>query len=95
MSLSHVWPQAHAEDQGRRRIGDYDETPPRINGIDDLKAHAGEDLGVTSWHDVTQTVGAVDDVPAGVMVTSAVSFEREGGEKPVCVAETLMLAYAS
>jgi hypothetical protein len=59
MSLSRVWPQAHAEDQGRRRIGDYDE-PLRINGIDDLKAHAGEDLGVTSWHDVTQTVGAVD-----------------------------------
>jgi hypothetical protein len=29
------------------------------------------------------------------MVTSELSFEREGGDKPVCVAETLMLAYAS
>ncbi len=25
-----------------------------INGMDELKAHAGEDLGVTGWHDVTQ-----------------------------------------
>jgi acyl dehydratase len=30
------------------------ETPLTINGIDELKAHAGEDLGVSSWHDVTQ-----------------------------------------
>ena len=29
-------------------------TPLTINGIDELKAHAGEDLGVSSWHDVTQ-----------------------------------------
>jgi hypothetical protein len=26
------------------------------------------------------------------MVTSELTFEREGGNKPVCVAETLMLA---
>ena len=25
-----------------------------INGIDELKAHAGEDVGVSGWHDVTQ-----------------------------------------
>ena len=150
------------------------ETPLTINGIDELKAHAGEDLGVSSWHDVTQAdvnafadltgdqqwihvdperaratpfggtiahgyytlalgprflgellrvdgigfmlnyglnklrfpaalpvgdrvrmhlrLGAVDDVSGGVMVTSEVTFEREGGDKPVCVAETLMLA---
>ena len=37
-------------------------------------------------------LGAVDDVSGGVMVTSELTFEREGGEKPVCVAETLMLA---
>jgi acyl dehydratase len=38
--------------------------------------------------------GAVDDVSGGVMVTSELTFEREGGEKPVCVAEALMMAYA-
>ena len=150
------------------------ETPLTINGIDELKAHAGEELGVSSWHDVTQAdvdafadltgdqqwihvdperargtpfggtiahgyytlalgprflgellrvdgigfmlnyglnklrfpaalpvgdrvrmhlrLGAVDDVSGGVMVTSELTFEREGGNKPVCVAETLMLA---
>ena len=26
-------------------------TPLTINGIDELKAHAGDDLGVSSWHD--------------------------------------------
>jgi acyl dehydratase len=154
-----------------------DQTPLTINGIDELKAHAGEDLGVSSWHDVTQAdvdtfaeltgdrqwihidparasetpfggtiahgyytlslgprfleellridgmgfilnyglnrlrfpaalpvgdrvrmhlrLGAVDDVAGGVMVTSELSFEREGGDKPVCVAETLMLCHAA
>ena len=153
------------------------ETPLTITGIDELKAHAGEDLGVSSWHDVTQAdvdafaeltgdrqwihidpvraretpfggtiahgyytlslaprfleellrvdgmglmlnyglnklrfpaalpvgdrvrmhlrLGAVDDVSGGVMVSSLLTFEREGGEKPVCVAEALMLAYAA
>jgi acyl dehydratase len=152
------------------------ETPLTINGVDELKAHAGQDLGVSSWHDVTQAdvdtfadvtgdrqwihidparagdtpfggtiahgyytlslaarfleellrvdggfmlnyglnklrfpaplpvgdrvrmhlrLGAVDDVSGGVMVTSELIFEREGGEKPVCVAEALMLAYAA
>jgi acyl dehydratase len=149
-------------------------TPLTIKGIDELKAHAGDDLGVSSWHDVTQAavdafaeltgdrqwihidpvraretpfggtiahgyytlslaprfleelllvegvsallnyglnkvrfpaalpvgdrvrmhlrLAAVDDVPGGVMVTSDLTFEREGGDKPVCVAEALMLA---
>jgi acyl dehydratase len=149
-------------------------TPLTINGIDELKAHAGEDLGASSWHDVTQAdvdafadltgdrqwihvdperarktpfggtiahgyytlslaphfleellrldgvgvmlnyglnklrfpaalpvgdrvrmhlrLGAVDDVSGGVIVTSELTFEREGGDKPVCVAEALMLA---
>ncbi len=40
-------------------------------------------------------LGAVDDVSGCVMLTSKLTFEREGGEKPVCVAETLILAYAS
>ena len=153
------------------------EIPLTINGIDELKAHAGEDLGVSSWHDVTQAdvdmfakvtgdqqwihvdperaretpvggtiahgyytlslaarfleellrvdgagvmlnygvnrlrfpaalpvgdrvrmhlrLGAVDDVSGGVMVTSELTFEREGGDKPVCVAEALMLVLSA
>ena len=146
-----------------------------INGIDELKAHAGEDLGVSAWHDVTQAevdafadatgdhqwihvdperaretpfggtiahgyytlsltpsfldevlrlegiafminyglnkvrfpaalpvgdrvrmhlrLASVDDASGGVMLTTGLTFEREGGEKPVCVAESLMLVY--
>jgi len=37
---------------------------------------------------------AVDDVPGGQQATYAVTFEREGGTKPVCVAE-LLLRYAA
>jgi acyl dehydratase len=147
-----------------------------INGIDELRAHAGEDLGVSGWHDVTQAeidafadatgdhqwihvdpdraretpfggtiahgyytlslaprfleellrvdgmafmvnyglnklrfpaalpvgdrvrmhlrLASVDDARGGVMLNTELTFEREGGEKPVCVAESLMLAYA-
>jgi len=147
-----------------------------LNGIDEVKAHVGRELGVSEWHDVTQEdinafadvtgdhqwihvdleraaaspfggtiahgyytlslapkfsyelfnfegfafavnygvnkvrfpaplpVGSrvrmraelksVDDVPGGIQVATALTFERDGGEKPVCVAETLMRAYA-
>ncbi|WP_129838764.1 MaoC family dehydratase [Streptomyces sp. RFCAC02] len=36
---------------------------------------------------------AADDVPGGVQVTLAVTVEREGGDKPVCVAETVTRHY--
>jgi acyl dehydratase len=36
----------------------------------------------------------VQDIPGGIQVQTTLTFEREGGEKPVCVAETLMRAYA-
>jgi acyl dehydratase len=36
---------------------------------------------------------SVDDVPGGAQVATEVTFEREGGEKPVCVAETLARVY--
>jgi acyl dehydratase len=147
-----------------------------INGLDELKGRAGDDVGVSEWHDVTQAevnafadatgdhqwihvdterardtpfggtiahgyytlslasrfieellrvegvtfmvnygldkvrfpeplpvgdrvrmrlrLAAVDDVPGGVQLTSVLTFEREGGEKPVCVAESLSRAYA-
>jgi acyl dehydratase len=33
------------------------------------------------------------DVPGGAQMTVEVTFEREGGDKPVCVAETLARVY--
>ena len=36
---------------------------------------------------------SVDDVPGGVQLTSRVTVEREGGDKPVCVAETITRLY--
>jgi acyl dehydratase len=142
-----------------------------LTGIDDIKAKVGEELGVSSWHEVTQedintfaevtgddqwihvdverakdtpfggtiahgyytlslapkftyelfsfegfafgvnygvnkvrfpaplpvgsrvrmraTLAGVDDVPGGIQIATALTFEREGSEKPVCVAETL------
>jgi acyl dehydratase len=147
-----------------------------INGIDDLRANVGEELGVSSWYEVTQddidafagvtgdrqwihvdperaadtpfggtiahglytlslgprftyelfsvdgfafalnygfgkvrfpaplpvgsrvrmraTLSNVEDVPGGVQVTVTQTFEREGGDKPVCVAESLVRFYA-
>jgi acyl dehydratase len=146
-----------------------------LNGIDELKTRAGEDLGVSDWHEVTQAeidtfaeatgdhqwihvdperardtpfggtiahgyytlalasrfmedlmrvdgmamminyglnkvrfpaplpVGdrvrmhmrltAVDDVAGGAQLTTMLTFEREGSEKPVCVAESVSRAY--
>ena len=146
-----------------------------IEGIDGLRAHAGEDIGVSDWHVVTQSevdafaeatgdhqwihvdperaratpfggtiahgyytlsltarfleellrvddvalmvnyglnkvrfpaalpvgdrvrmhlgLGAVDDMPGGVILTAELSFERAGGSKPVCVAESLVCVY--
>jgi acyl dehydratase len=36
---------------------------------------------------------SLEDVPGGAQMTVEVTFEREGGDKPVCVAETLARVY--
>ena len=36
-----------------------------------------------------------EDVPGGVQLTTTCTFEVEGGEKPVCVAETLTRVFSS
>ncbi|MEU6525917.1 MaoC family dehydratase [Streptomyces sp. NPDC046924] len=41
----------------------------------------------------TAKVTAVDEVAGGVQVTTAFTVEREGGEKPVCVAESVARYY--
>jgi acyl dehydratase len=34
-------------------------------------------------------LAAVEEIPGGAQLTTELTFEREGGEKPVCVAESL------
>ena len=43
---------------------------------------------------VTARLKDVDDVPGGAQMTLELTFERDGGEKPVCIAETLARVYA-
>jgi acyl dehydratase len=38
-------------------------------------------------------IASVEDVPGGIQMATACTFEREGGDKPVCVAETLARLY--
>ena len=38
-------------------------------------------------------IASVEDVPGGIQMATALTFEREGAEKPVCVAETLVRLY--
>jgi acyl dehydratase len=38
-------------------------------------------------------ISAVDDIPGGIQMATTCTFEREGGDKPVCVAETLARLY--
>ena len=36
---------------------------------------------------------SVEDIPGGAQIATELTFEREGGEKPVCVAESLSRVY--
>jgi acyl dehydratase len=40
------------------------------------------------------TLQAVEDIPGGAQVTWLVSVEREGSDKPVCVAESISRRYS-
>ena len=39
-------------------------------------------------------IASVEDIPGGVQLANTLTFEREGGERPVCVAESLTRLYA-
>jgi acyl dehydratase len=41
------------------------------------------------------TLDTIDDVPGGVQFKVTQTFEREGGDKPVCVAEHLVRLYGA
>jgi acyl dehydratase len=38
-------------------------------------------------------LASVEDIPGGAQLMTELTFESEGGEKPVCVAETLVRVY--
>ena len=46
-------------------------------------------LPVGSRVRVTAKLASVEDIPGGAQTTLELTFEREGGDKPVCVAETV------
>ena len=52
-------------------------------------------LPVDSRVRMRATLTSVDDVPGGIQMKVTQTFEREGGEKPVCVAEQLVRLYNS
>ena len=39
------------------------------------------------------TLAAADEIPGGLQMTVTQTFEREGGDKPVCVAESVSRIY--
>jgi acyl dehydratase len=39
------------------------------------------------------TLKALEEMPGGAQITTELSFEREGADKPVCVAESLSRVY--
>jgi acyl dehydratase len=50
-------------------------------------------LPVDSRVRMRATLASVDDVPGGIHLVVRQTFEREGGEKPVCVAESVSRLY--
>jgi acyl dehydratase len=40
------------------------------------------------------TLTSAEDIPGGLQITTTATFETEGGDKPVCVAEQLTRVYA-
>jgi acyl dehydratase len=52
-------------------------------------------LPVGSRVRMTARLAKLEDVPGGAQMTLELTFERDGGEKPVCVAETLARVYTA
>jgi acyl dehydratase len=50
-------------------------------------------LPVGSRVRMSARLSGVEEIPGGAQMTVEVTFEREGGAKPVCVAETLARVY--
>jgi acyl dehydratase len=50
-------------------------------------------LPVGSRVRMTAKLAKLEDIPGGAQFTLEMTFEREGGDKPVCVAESLARVY--
>ncbi len=61
-------------------------------GLDKVRFPAP--LPVGSKFRMSAKVASVTDIDGGVQLKTQLTFEREGGEKPVCVAETLARLFA-
>jgi acyl dehydratase len=44
---------------------------------------------------MTARLAKLDEIPGGAQMQLELTFEREGGDKPVCVAETVSRVYAA
>jgi acyl dehydratase len=69
---------------------------PTINSIDELKARAGEDLGVSEWHEVTQAeidtfAEATGDHQWIHVDPSARAIRRSAGPSPTATTRSLSL----
>jgi len=51
-------------------------------------------LPVGSRVRATARIAAIEEIPGGAQVTTEMTFERESGDKPVCVAQTLARLYS-
>ena len=60
-------------------------------GLNKVRFPAPLPVGTQGTH-AREAQGA-DDIPGGAQMNVEVTFEREGGDKPVCVAETLARVY--
>ena len=74
------------------QTSDLDDTYLAIAATDDRPTNARMVTEARAAGILTQ---AVDDIPGGAQITMLYTFEVEGGEKPVCVAETLARVYAA
>jgi acyl dehydratase len=52
-------------------------------------------LPVGSRVRVTARLASLEDIPGGAQITLELTFEREGSDKPVCVAETVARLYTA
>ena len=52
-------------------------------------------LPVGSKVRMSAKLASLEEVPGGAQITMVLTFEREGGDKPVCVAESLSRVYTA
>jgi acyl dehydratase len=74
-------------------ILDVRQVSTKVNyGLDKVRFPAPVPVG--SKVRMSAKVAALDDIDGGAQMTLELTFEREGGEKPVCVAQSLVRLYA-